>query len=232
MGVVVADERRVMTAGWRSRIEVLLGNHPRLLATSVHNRLRAEGFCGSYPTVVRAVRDIRGPRFRAAAAASVPICTGPGEELQFDFCNLDGVAAGWGWNHRLRCFGAILCWARKRLWWFTTSEDQKHTFEGLVRALECFAVCPLWRARTRPHRSPRLYPGNRRHRVRRRTARRLRPDPTRRLVALVLHLRWRTCARGGRRPGRGDAAELSRDLVLRPDRGAHRRPSTSSPAIC
>ena len=142
VGVVVADERRVMTAGWRSRIEVLLGAHPRLLATSVHNRLRAEGFCGSYPTVVRAVRDIRGPRFRPAAAASVPIFTGPGEELQFDFCNLDAVAAGWGWNHRLRCFGAILCWSRRRLWWFTTSEDQNHTFEGLVRALECFGGVP------------------------------------------------------------------------------------------
>ena len=101
--VVAADERRVMIAAWRARIEVLLGNHPRLLAVSVHNKLRAEGFCGSYPTVVRAVRDIRGPRFVAAAAVSVPICTGPGEEMQFDFCNLDGVAAGWGWDHRLRC---------------------------------------------------------------------------------------------------------------------------------
>jgi hypothetical protein len=35
------------------------------------NKLRAEGFAGSYPTVVRAVRAIRGPRFRAAAAVSV-----------------------------------------------------------------------------------------------------------------------------------------------------------------
>ena len=68
---VVSDERRLMTSVWRARIEVLLGTHPRLLATSVHNKLRAEGFGGSYPTVVRAVREIRGPRFRAAAAASV-----------------------------------------------------------------------------------------------------------------------------------------------------------------
>ena len=40
---VVCDERRVMTSVWRARIEVLLGTHPRLLATSVHNKLRAEG---------------------------------------------------------------------------------------------------------------------------------------------------------------------------------------------
>ena len=140
--VVVSDECRVMTAVWRARIGVLLGRHPRLLATSVHNKLRAEGFGGSYPTVVRAVREIRGPRFGAAAAASVPIFTGPGEEAQFDFCNLDSIAAGWGWDRPLRCFGAILCWSRRRMWWFTASEDQNHTFEGLVRAFECFGGVP------------------------------------------------------------------------------------------
>ena len=140
--VAAADEGPVMTLRWRGRIEALLSRHPRLLATSVHNKLRAEGFGGSYPTVVRAVRDVRGPRFRAAAAASVPIRTGPGEEAQFDFCNLDAVAAGWGWARPLRCFGAILCWSRRRMWWFTTSEDQNHTFEGLARAFECFAGVP------------------------------------------------------------------------------------------
>ena len=140
--VVVGDECRVMTAVWRARIETLLGSCPRLLATSVHHKLRAEGFGGSYPTVVRAVREIRGPRFKAAAAASVPISTGPGEEAQFDFCNLDAVAADWGWDRPLRCFGAILCWSRRRLWWFTTSEDQNHTFEGLARAFECFGGVP------------------------------------------------------------------------------------------
>jgi transposase len=112
------------------------------LAVSVFNKLRAEGFAGSYPTVVRAVRDVRGPRFRPAAAASVPIHTDPGEEDQFDFCNLDDVAERWGWEHPLRCFGAISCWPRQRLWWFTTSEDQHHTFEGLARTFEAFGGVP------------------------------------------------------------------------------------------
>ena len=44
---VVCDERRVMTSVWRARIEVLSGTHPRLLATSVHNKLSAEVFGGS-----------------------------------------------------------------------------------------------------------------------------------------------------------------------------------------
>lgn len=135
-------ERPVMTERWRARIEALLGRCRRLLATSVHNRLLAEGFGGSCPTVVRAVREIRGPRFRAAAAASAPVRTGAGEEAQFDFCDLDAEAACWGWDRPLRCFGAILCWSRTRMWWFTTSEDQNHTFEGLARAFECFGGVP------------------------------------------------------------------------------------------
>ena len=140
--VEVPDERRVMTQRWRARVEALLAAHPRLLAVSVHNKLRAEGFTGSYPTVVRAVRDVRGPRFRAAAAVSVPIHTDPGEEIQFDFCNLDHIAAEWGWEHPLRVFGAISSWPRQRLWWFTTSEDREHTFEGIVRAFETFGGVP------------------------------------------------------------------------------------------
>lgn len=140
--VNVPDERRVMTEAWRNRIEVLLGKHERLLAISIHNKLRAEGFTGSYPTVARAVRDVRGPRFRAAAVASVPVHTDPGEEDQFDFCNLDDVAARWGWDHPLRVFGAISCWPRQRMWWFTTSEDRAHTFEGLARTFEAFGGVP------------------------------------------------------------------------------------------
>ena len=140
--IEVPDERRVMTDAWRSRIVVLLGKYERLLAVSVFHKLRAEGFEGSYPTVVRAVRDIRGPRFRPAGAVSVPIDTDPGEEDQFDFANLDDVAARWGWDHPLRVFGAISCWPRQRLWWFTTSEDREHTFEGLVRAFEAFGGVP------------------------------------------------------------------------------------------
>lgn len=140
--IVVPDERRVMTAQWRERVVGMLGAHPRLLAVSVHNKLRSEGFAGSYPTVVRAVREVRGPRFRAAAAVSVPIHTEPGEEIQFDFADLDEIAAAWGWEHPLRVFGAISCWPRRRMWWFTVSEDREHTFEGIVRSFECFGGVP------------------------------------------------------------------------------------------
>lgn len=128
-----ATEASVMTDEWRSKIGVLLGVHPRLLSISVHNKLAAEGFGGSYPTVVRAVRDVRGPRFKAANAVSVPIHTAPGDEAQFDFCDLGGWAIRFGWNIPLVAFGMILSWSRFRMWWFTTSEDRHHTFEGAAR---------------------------------------------------------------------------------------------------
>jgi transposase len=139
---VVPDEARVMTTRWRERITGLLKAHPRLLAVSVFNKLRAEGYAGSYPTVVREVRAIRGPRFRAACAVSVPIHTDPGEEAQFDFCSLDEWATGWGWETSLVCFGAILSWSRQRIWWFTTSQDRHHTFEGLARFFETVGGVP------------------------------------------------------------------------------------------
>ena len=126
-------EAPVMTDEWRSKIATMLETHPRLLAISVHNMLRADGFEGSYPTVVRAVRDVRGPRFRAANAVSVPIHTAPGDEAQFDFCDVSPWAGRFGWNVPLVCFGMILSWSRWRLWWFTTSEDRHHTFEGMAR---------------------------------------------------------------------------------------------------
>jgi integrase len=47
-------------------------DQPALLSTSIHDLLVAEGFDGSYATVVREARRIRRPRFRAAKAASVP----------------------------------------------------------------------------------------------------------------------------------------------------------------
>jgi transposase len=140
-GRQVPDEALVMNARWQARIGELIETYPRLLGISVHNKLRAEGFGGGYSTVTRELRGLRGPRFKAAANVSVPIHTDPGEEAQFDFCDLSGWAARWGWA-RLWCFGMVLCWSRWRIWWFTTAEDRQHTFEGIVRFFEAVGGVP------------------------------------------------------------------------------------------
>jgi transposase len=138
----VGDDDRVVSPVWADRLNALLVGNSSLLATSLFEIVRAEGFEGSYPTVARWVRDQRGPRFRKADAASVPIETAPGEEAQFDFSDCSEWSQRVGLGPVLWCFGMILCWSRWRLWWFTTSVDREHTFEGMVRFFEAAGGVP------------------------------------------------------------------------------------------
>ena len=139
--LLVVDER------WGRRIAELIEPPSRLLATSVYEIITVEGFSGSYPSVVRRVRAIRGPRFRPAPRVSVPIETAPGEESQFDFSDCSARGQAWGLGETLWCFGAVACWSRYLTWWFTTSVDRQHTFEGLLRHFEALDGVPK-RSRT------------------------------------------------------------------------------------
>jgi transposase len=138
----VAETDRVIDPRWADRLNELLVGNGSLLATSLFEIISAEGFEGSYPTVARWVREQRGPRFRRADQASVPIETAPGEEAQFDFSDCSDWAQRVGFAEVLWCFGMILCWSRWRLWWFTTSVDREHTFEGVVRFFEAVGGIP------------------------------------------------------------------------------------------
>ena len=138
----VEDDERVVDPVWADRLTALLVGNPRLLAKSLFEIVSAEGFTGSYPTVVRWVREQRGPRFRVADGASVPIETPPGEEAQFDWSDCSGWAREVGLAAPLWCFGMILCWSRWRTWWFTTSVDREHTFEGIARFFDAAGGVP------------------------------------------------------------------------------------------
>jgi transposase len=128
-------------ARWSKRIDELLRTAPLLLATSVFEILRAEGYEGSYASVVRDLRARRGPRFRGRAQVSTRIETPPGEEAQFDFTDCAAWGDEWG-IAGLVCFSAILSWSRWRSWWFTNSVDREHTFEGLIRFFEAVGGVP------------------------------------------------------------------------------------------
>lgn len=132
----VNASERVVDTRWVQRIGELIAPPSKLFSKSVFEIIRAEGFSGSYPSVVRQVRSVRGPRFRVAPQVSVPIETAPGEECQFDFSDCSDRARAFGLGDVLWCFGAIMCWSRYRFWWFTTSVDREHTMEGLVRFFE------------------------------------------------------------------------------------------------
>jgi len=138
----VPEEVRIVDPVWADRLGELLVGNPKLLAKSLFEIISAEGFTGSYPTVVRWVRSQRGPRFRVADGASVPIETAPGEEAQFDFSDCSTWAESVGLGPVLWCFGMILCWSRWRTWWFTTSVDREHTFEGVARFFDAAGGVP------------------------------------------------------------------------------------------
>lgn len=133
---LVVDER------WRQRVGGLLAHNCELRATSILRVLRAEGFDGSYSSLTRHLRDVRGPSRSKPSVVTVPIETGPGEESQFDWSDCNHWARRWGWEHDLQCFGAVLCWSRVKCWWFASSLDQAHTFEGLVRFFEAVGGVP------------------------------------------------------------------------------------------
>ena len=138
----IAATEKVIDERWAARIrELMRPPAEKILARSVFEIIAAEGFDGSYPTVVRHLRDLRGPRFRTAPAVSVPIETAPGEECQFDWSDCSDWTERWGLGE-VWCFGAILCWSRWRTWWFTASIDREHTFEGLVRFFEAVGGVP------------------------------------------------------------------------------------------
>jgi transposase len=130
----VDPSRLVIDGRWREEVAKILTANPNLLGTSVERILRAEGYQGSYPTLIRYLRQERGVR-RRQTAVSVPIETAPGQEFQFDWSN----CCDWGQRfglEELHCFSAILCWSRYRHWFFAPSIDRAHTFEGLVRFFE------------------------------------------------------------------------------------------------
>ncbi len=125
----------VIDGRWVVRIDQLLERNPNLLATSVARILAAEGFGGSYPTLVRHLRSKRGIRRGRTTSATMPIQTTPGEEAQIDWSDCTDWGARFGLGP-LHCFGAILCWSRHRFWWFAASVDRAHSLEGLVRCFE------------------------------------------------------------------------------------------------
>ncbi len=131
-----ASDELVVDQRWQERIAALLERNAELQATSVMRVITAEGFDGSYASLTRHLRAVRGPSRGKPSVVTVPIETGPGEEFQFDWSDCNRWATRWGFDHELHCFGAVLCWSRIKHWWFATSIDQPHTLEGLVRFFE------------------------------------------------------------------------------------------------
>ena len=138
----VPVEELVVDDRWQNRIAALLAHNAELQATSIMRVIRAEGFEGSYASLTRHLREVRGPSRGKESVVTVPIETAPGEEFQFDWSDCNHWARRWGWDHELHCFGAVLCWCRIKHWWFSSSIERPATFEGLVRFFEAVDGVP------------------------------------------------------------------------------------------
>ena len=131
----VIDER------WAARIAELVRPAPRLLATSVFELIRAEGYAGSYVDRGPASERLRGPRFTAAPAASTRIVTAPGEECQFDWSDVSHWTREWGLGD-VQCFSAVLSLVADADLVVRPCIDREYTFEGLVRFFESVGGVP------------------------------------------------------------------------------------------
>ncbi|CAA9216987.1 MAG: hypothetical protein AVDCRST_MAG10-446 [uncultured Acidimicrobiales bacterium] len=96
----VPVEELVIDEYWRACIAALLAHNDELQATSIMRVIGAEGFDGSYQSLTRHLREVRGPRQRSASVVTVPIETAPGEEFQFDWSDCNHWARRWGLGTR------------------------------------------------------------------------------------------------------------------------------------
>jgi transposase len=137
-------EDLVVGGEWRARIAGLLQQNAQLQASSIMRVITAEGFTGSYQSVTRHLREVRGPTRGPAATQTLTmrIETGPGEEFQFDWSDCNPWARRWGWDHELHCFATVLCWSRIKRWWFAETIDQPHTLEGLAAWFDTIGGVP------------------------------------------------------------------------------------------
>ncbi len=86
---------RAIDERWAKRIDALIAPPSKLRATSAFEIIKAEGYPGSYRSVVRYVRDRRGPRFRVAPQVSVPIETGSTYEILCGIPHRASSPGGW-----------------------------------------------------------------------------------------------------------------------------------------
>lgn len=114
-----------------------LAEDPHVWATTLFDEVAALGFDRSYPTFTRKVRD-RGlrphcePCSSSNGRAHVDIDHPPGEEIQWDWLELDDTP--WG-DKAFVLVGALACSGKFRCW-FSDSDDQAHLVVGIHEVLE------------------------------------------------------------------------------------------------
>jgi transposase len=122
-----------------SKLDPHKGKVDQLLAEGVWNakvilsEIRTDGYRGSY-TILRDY--IQPKRALRPGRATVRFETGPGEQLQSDWGEVEVEIAG----QATKVFFIVntLGYSRRFHFWCTDSQDAEHTYEGLIRSFEYF----------------------------------------------------------------------------------------------
>jgi len=121
---------------YRPEVVRLLEFHP-YTARQIYQRLRDQGYRGSYNQVKRLVRRLR-PR---PGKAFLELSFGPGEAAQIDWTHCGYLRVGSA-TRRLSCFVMVLCWSRRLYVEFTLRETMEHFLQCHRNALEFFGGAP------------------------------------------------------------------------------------------
>jgi transposase len=128
-----------------------LAEDPHLWATTLFDEVTALGYDRSYPTFTRALRA-RGLRphcepchpakDRAVAVIEHP----PGDETQWDWVELPGPPADWGWGGKACLLVGALAHSGRWRGWLSASMDQPHLIQGLDQVTRALGgLTAAWR---------------------------------------------------------------------------------------
>lgn len=143
------ERQAVLTASFREYLSERLVEDPHVWATTLFDEVQDLGYIGSYPTLVRTIRELRPVCTACRTTKTRPtgiIAHPPGEETQWDWLELPDPPQWWGWTGTAHLLVGTLSCSGKWRAALLESEDQAHLIAGLDRVSRALGgLSRVWR---------------------------------------------------------------------------------------